>query len=73
MPLSEVSEFTTDQEFARIKQTVYELVAAGELVECGLDPADSWHLVEVFRGLDGSEWKLAVPDHAFRGYLRKIK
>ena len=48
------------------------LVRTGKLRECGLDPKDPWHFVEVFKSMDGAEWRMAIPDHAFRGYLKKV-
>jgi hypothetical protein len=72
MMLSEVDEFKTDKQFTEVKDLVYSLVRTGELRECGLDPKDPWHFVEVFKSMDGAEWHMAVPDHAFRGYLKKV-
>ena len=72
MELQEVDEFKTDKQFSEVKQVVYGFVADGVLRECGLEPGDSWHFVEVFKSADGEEWHMAVPDHAFRGYLKKV-
>jgi hypothetical protein len=71
--LQEIEEFATDKQFLEIKKAVNELMATGQLAESGLDSSDPWHYVEVFKSVDGSEWHLAVPDHAFRGYLRKVR
>jgi hypothetical protein len=73
MTLQEVNEFTTDKQFSQVKDIVYGLVKDGELRECGLDSSDPWHFIEVFKSIDGSEWHMAIPDHAFRGYLRKVR
>lgn len=72
MELHEVDEFKTDKQFSEVKEVVYRLVAEGVLRECGLDPGDPWHFVEVFKSVEGDEWHMAVPDQAFRGYLKKV-
>ena len=73
MGLLEIKEFATDKQFSETKQVVYGLVADGQLMECGLDPSDPWHFIEVFKTQDGSEWHMAIPDQAFRGYLKKVR
>lgn len=73
MILNEVDGFKTDKQFTEVNAIISGLVRTGELRECGLDPSDPWHVVEVFKAQDGSEWHMAVPDHAFRGYLKKVR
>lgn len=73
MTLTEIEGFTTDMQFSAVKDFVYSLVRIGKLKGCGLDPNEPWRFVEIFTAEDGSEWHMAIPDHAFRGYLRKIR
>ena len=69
--LVEVPKFRTDKEFQATKARIEELVREGALKECGLDPAEMVRFVEVYEGSNGDKWRLAIPDHAFRGYLKK--
>ncbi len=70
--LQEVDKFTNDEQFRIAKATIEDLVRAGELTECGLNPLEPTWFVEVYKAKNGDEWHLGNPDHAFRGFLRKI-
>lgn len=71
MRLQEIEAFMSDDAFEKTQQALQELVERGELKKCGLDSNEVFHYVEVYRDNDGDTWHLAVPDHAFRGYLKR--
>ena len=72
MTICEVDRFGTDDDFKRTEQSISALISSGELKPMGLDPSDPFHLVHRFLDNNGAMWHLAMPDQAFRGYLRKV-
>ncbi|WP_417389148.1 hypothetical protein [Gimesia sp.] len=70
--LSEFNTFKNDTEFKEVKRRIEALVKSGDLRECGLDPSESTRFVEQYKSSCGDTWHLALPDHAFRGYLKLI-
>jgi hypothetical protein len=69
--LTEVESFPTDRAFYDMDVRIIAMVQKGKLKSLGLDPAESGFYVEVYEDLQGTMWKLANPDHAFRGYLKR--
>lgn len=71
MNLYPVDNFKSNEDFVKTKKKIIQLVDSGELVSEGLDENERVFFIEKYRGLNGELWLLAVPDQAFRGYLRK--
>jgi len=69
--LIEIENFNNWEEYQDAEHRVRQLVKQGRLSECGLDPFESTMYVQVYKTQDGDVWRLAVPDHAFRGYLKR--
>lgn len=69
--LREIVSFPTDQAFADTEKLIHSMVNDGKLISRGLDIAKSPFYLELYQDLDGAIWTLAVPDHAFRGYLKR--
>lgn len=65
MELSEIEEFSTDEQFSAAQRLVYRMVAEGQLAECGLDASEPFRFVEVFERKDGARWHLACPIKPF--------
>ena len=57
-------------EYCDAEHRVRQLVKQGRLSERGLDPLEPTSYVQVYKAQDGEVWRLATPDHAFRGYLK---
>jgi hypothetical protein len=69
--LNEIPRFGTDDEFEATLARINELVRRGLLKERGRDLSEMSRIVEVYESPDGEMWRLAVPDHADRGYLKR--
>jgi hypothetical protein len=69
--MQEVERFGNDKQFEEMETKLQLLVRLGQLHAHGFDPSERVKLVEIFSTPDGETWRLAHPDHAFRGYLRK--
>ncbi len=69
--LNEYKTFKNDNEFKVVKTEIEQLVRAGALRECGLDPSDAARFIELYEDDNGNTWRLGIPDHAFRGFLEK--
>lgn len=69
--LHEVNGFGNDKEFHETKAKIHGLMNLGHLQSLGLDPSDRSRFVEMYKASNGEIWRLAIPDHAFRGYLKK--
>ena len=66
-----IKEFKSEAEFNRVQRQIQDLESAGKLKADGLDPSEPSFFVERYVTETGETWLLAVPDQAFRGYLRK--
>jgi hypothetical protein len=66
-----IKEFKSEAEFIRVRRLIDDLVTTGRLKSEGLEPSAGSFFVERFLSDAGETWLLAVPDQAFRGYLRK--
>ena len=73
--LSEIDRFNSDEHYFEVSKFIVSLVNEGKLRDKGLDPSnpEPGFYVELYEDLDGQVWRLAVPDKAYRGYLRKLK
>ncbi len=69
--MSEIARFNNWDEYHDAEHRLYQLVQQGKLYACGLDPLEPTKYVQVYKTQDGEVWRLANPDHAFRGYLKR--
>lgn len=72
LELNEFDKFKNHEEYEYVKGIIVSLVRDGSLHECGLDLSETVRYVEIYKASNGETWYLALPDHAFRGYLKKI-
>jgi|GEM_PF-2176559 len=69
--LTEKARFSNWDEYREAEHRLHQLVQQGRLYACGLDPLEPTAYVQVFKTQDGVIRRLALPDHAFRGYLKR--
>ncbi|QDT27566.1 hypothetical protein Enr10x_28840 [Gimesia panareensis] len=72
LSLHEYELFKNDEDYEIVKATIESLVRDGSLKSCGLNPSETTRYVEIYKTSSGDTWHLALPDHAFRGYLKKM-
>jgi len=68
--LTEIQNFNNWDEYRDAEHRVRQLVKQGRLSEHGLAPPEPTAYVQVYMTQVGEVWRLAAPDHAFRGYLK---
>ena len=69
--LAEIESFRSDDDLRKTQVHIAEMVQSGELTARGLDAEERSRFVEIYETADGEMWHLALPDHAFRGYLKR--
>lgn len=70
--LHPIEGFKTEAEFSRVLRQIQSLVSTGKLKADGLDPSEPSFFVQKYVTEKGETWLLAMPDQAFRGYLRRV-